>query len=71
MTVHVVIREDQNHYGFVDTSVVGLFRHHKQAEAFVRSSCEAARAEGLRVEGDPDSDPDWHVCWSIELHQIT
>jgi len=35
MKVHVVLREDQNEYGFIDTSVVGLFRNRRDANAFV------------------------------------
>ena len=47
MTVHVVIREDQNEHGFFDTSVVGLFRSGNDADAFVESSISEARDEGL------------------------
>jgi hypothetical protein len=49
VTVHVVIREDQNEHGFIDTSVVGLFRSRNDADAFVESSVSGARDEGLRV----------------------
>jgi hypothetical protein len=33
VTVHVVIREDQNEHGFIDTSVGGLFRSRNDANA--------------------------------------
>lgn len=49
MTVHVVIREDQNEHGFIDTSVAGLFRSRNDADAFVESNVAAARNQGLRV----------------------
>jgi hypothetical protein len=71
MTVHVVIREDQNEHGFVDTSVVGLFRRRNEAEAFVASSISAARDEGLRVYGDLGVEPDWEVSWMIEPHPVS
>jgi hypothetical protein len=70
MTVHVVIREDQNEYGFVDTSVVGLFERQEDAEAFLRSSVSSARKDGVRVCGDPGAEPEWEVCWSIESHPL-
>lgn len=70
MTVHVVIREDQNEHGFVDTSVVGLFRSRKEANAFLKSSIATARNDGLRVCGDPGTEPDWEVYWMIESHPL-
>jgi hypothetical protein len=70
MTVHVVIREDQNEHGFIDTSVVRLFRSRNDADAFVESNISEARDEGLRVCGDPETEPDWQVCWMIESHSL-
>lgn len=71
MTVHVVMREDQNDYGFIDTSVAGLFRSRSDAEMFVASSVSGAREEGLRVCGDPGTEPDWQVSWLIESHPLS
>jgi hypothetical protein len=71
MTVHVVIREEQNEYGFIDTSVVGLFRSRGDADTFVESSVSGARDEGLRVCGDPGAEPDWQVSWMIESHPLS
>ena len=71
VTVHVVIREDQNEHGFIDTSVVGLFRSRNDADAFVEASTSGARDEGLRVSGDPGTDPDWQVSWMIEAHSLS
>jgi hypothetical protein len=70
MTVHAVIREDQSEHGFVDASVVGLFRSRKLAGAFLKSNVTAARKEGLRVCGDPGVEPEWEVCWTIEPHRL-
>lgn len=70
MTVWVLIREDQNQHGFVDTSVVGLFRTQKEANAVLKSSVAEAREEGLRVCGDPGTEPEWEVCWTIEVHSL-
>jgi hypothetical protein len=61
ITVHVVIREDQNAHGLVHTSVVRLFRRRRDADAFVTSSVSRARGEGLRVCDDADVDADWEV----------
>ena len=66
VTVHVVIREDQNEHGFTYTSVVGLFRSRNDADAFVESSVSEAHDEGLRVCGDPGTESGWHVSWIIE-----
>ena len=71
VTVHVVIREDQNDHGFIDTSVLGLFRSRKDADAFLESNISAAREEGLRVCGDPWTEPDWQVSWMIESHSLS
>lgn len=71
MKVHVVLREDQNEYGFIDTSVVGLFRNRRDANAFVRSSTLEARKEGLSLYGDPEHDADWNVCWLVESHALS
>jgi hypothetical protein len=67
MTVHVVIREDQNEHGFIDTS----FRSRSDADALVESSVSWARDEGLRVCGDPGTEPDWQVSWMIESHSLS
>ena len=47
MTVFVLIREDQNQHGYVDTSIAGVFREEgvaKEMEALERLH---ARQEGL------------------------
>ena len=70
MTVHVVIREDQNAHGFVDTSIVGLFGSREKAEAFVESSVSRARSEGRRVCDDVEDAPEWEVDWRVEEHPL-
>lgn len=70
MTVHVVLREDQSENGFVDASVVGLFRNWKDAYAVRESSVAEARKVGTRVCGDPGAEPDWEVCWTIESYPL-
>ena len=71
MTIHVVVREEQNEHGFVDAGVVGLFQSRVDAAALVESSIALARREGLRVFGDPGSEPDWDVSWTIESHPLS
>jgi hypothetical protein len=70
MTVYVLMREDQSEHGFVDTSVVGLFRTHKEAKAVLSSSVAEAREQGLLVCGDPGTEPEWEVSWNIEPHPL-
>ena len=71
MTVYVLIREDQSEYGFVDASVVGLFRTQKEAKAVLKSSVAEARERGLLVCGDPGTEPEWEVSWNIEPHPLS
>ena len=71
MTVHVVIREDQNEHGFIDASVDGLFRSRHEADEYVKSSIADARDEGLRVSDESGIEPDWDVSWKIEVHPVT
>ncbi|PYR79238.1 MAG: hypothetical protein DMF87_11860 [Acidobacteria bacterium] len=68
MVVYVVIREDQNEHGFVDTSIDGLFRTQQEADAFVDECTGEARAEGLRLEDDYPGD--WDVYWKVEQHTV-
>ena len=70
MTVYVLLREDQSEDGFVDASVVGLFRSWVNADAVRESSIAEARKVGNRVCGDPGTEPDWEVCWMIESHPL-
>lgn len=70
MTVYVLLREDQSENGFVDASVVGLFRNRQDADAFRESSVAEARKAGDRVCGDPGTEPDWDVCWTIESYPL-
>jgi hypothetical protein len=69
MTVHVLIREDQNDYGYVDTSITGVFRHKQDAEHHEAAARARVYAEGLRAD-DEDTDIDWEVSWKIEEHDI-
>ena len=70
MTIFVVIREDQNAHGYIDTSITGVFR-----EALVAKEIEAlerlrARQKGLMVEDDESPDGEWQVSWKIEEHDV-
>ena len=38
MTVYVLVREDQSEHGFVDASIVGLFRSQDEATVLLKSS---------------------------------
>ena len=70
MTVFVLIREDQNEHGYVDTSIAGVFREEgvaKEMEALERLH---ARQEGLVVEDDESPDAEWQVSWKVEEHLV-
>ncbi len=68
MTVYVLVREDQSEHGFVDASIVGLFRSQDEAAVLLKSSMAEAREQGLRVCGNPGTEPEWEVSWNIEPH---
>ncbi len=69
MTVYVLIREDQNEHGYIDTSIVGVFSARSTADEHEAGEWRQARAEGLAIEDD-DCDGDWQVSWRIEAHEV-
>ncbi len=71
MTVYLLIREDQNDYGYVDTSIVGVFLNESVARD--RETLERRRAsdEGLLVEDDDCEPGAWQVSLMIAPHQVT
>lgn len=64
--VHVVIREDQNQHGYIDSGIVGIFRRPSDAKAYVLKVESEARDIGIRVLGEAADESDWEVCWFIE-----
>lgn len=70
MTVYVLVREDQSEHGFVDASIVGLFRSQDEATELLELSMAEAREQGLRVCGDRGTEPEWEVSWNIEPHPL-
>ena len=70
MTVHLLLREDQNDHGYVDVAVDGVYRSAADAERRLEQERDRARKEHLRVCGDDDDDADWQVYWKIEEHMV-
>lgn len=72
VTIYVLIREDQNQHGFVDTGIVGTFRERSQARAVLEREEGAARRQGALVRGDDvgEMEGEWEVCWTIEEHAL-
>lgn len=73
MDVHVLIREDQNDHGFVDTSIAGLLATYESAVKAMKEEQAAARAEGLRVvtlDDDSYEEADWQVYWKIDTQEV-
>lgn len=71
MTVFVLIREDQNHYGFIDTSITGIFHDERTARETESFESQRAREEGLIVEDDESADANWQVSWSVEAYIVS
>lgn len=72
-TVHVLVKEHQDHYGFIDTNVVGVYVRRSDAIEHMSRDKVLARRSGLRTCGDEDGDDDgdWQVHWRIEEHQLS
>jgi hypothetical protein len=70
MTVFVLVREDQNDHGYIDTSITGIFREQQAAATEESRERVRARADGLGVEDDEAPDGEWQVSWKIEEHSV-
>ncbi|MDH4283610.1 MAG: hypothetical protein OEV36_13220 [Myxococcales bacterium] len=70
MTVFVLIREDQNEHGYVDTSIAGVFREAGVAKEMETLERLHARQEGLVVEDDDSPDGEWQISWKVEEHTV-
>jgi hypothetical protein len=70
MTVYVLVREDQSEHGFIDVSILGLFRSQSEATGVLKTNVVEAREQGLRVCGDPGTESEWDVSWNIEPHSL-
>jgi len=66
MDVYLVIREDRNHYGYIDTSVLGVYRELKLARLERLRDRKRAIAEGLDVNYNNPHGDTWEVYWKIE-----
>jgi hypothetical protein len=71
MTIFVLIREDQNEHGFVDTSITGVFHHQQAAREEEALERQRARERGLIVEDDDSPDGEWQVSWAIQEHVVS
>jgi hypothetical protein len=70
VVVFVLVREDQNQHGYVDTFIAGIFGdEHAAADAEALQRLRAGAA-GLMVEDEDSSDPAWQVAWRIEEHSL-
>jgi hypothetical protein len=71
MTVFVLIREDQNEHGYVDTSIAGVFHHEHVAREQEAIERRKARAQGFIVEDDDSLDGEWQVSWVVEEYAVS
>lgn len=70
MTVYLVLREDQSDHGFVDTTVLSVFRSERAAEERATAEKREARNLGLRVADDDCADGEWQVSVAVEAHSL-
>ena len=66
--IYVLIREEQNHYGYLDPFVQGVFVDPSAARRLELAEQSQASEQGLIVEDDES--PDWQVSWRIEEHGL-
>ncbi len=66
MDVYLLTREDRNHYGYIDTSVIGIYRELKTARLERMRDRRRAIAEGLDMSYDNPHGDTWEVYWKIE-----
>jgi len=66
MDVYLVIREDRNHYGYIDTSVIGVYRELTLARLERLRDRKRAIAEGLDVNYNNPHGDTWAVYWKVE-----
>jgi hypothetical protein len=71
MTVFVLLREDQNEHGYVDTSVAGVYLEKYVAREQEALERRKARERGLIVEDDESPDGEWQVSWNVEEHIVS
>ncbi len=71
MTVFVLIREDQNEHGYIDTSITGVFSDERVAKEQEALDRVHAREQGLVVEDDESPDGEWQVSWKVEEHFVS
>jgi len=71
MTIYLLVREDQNQHGFVDSGVIGAFQKKEDAEARSRDEVRIERESGTRVEGQAGCPlDDWDVALRVEEHAL-
>ena len=70
LTVYILLREDQNADGYIDTSITGVFREVCIAKEIETLERLHARQEGLVVEDDESPDGEWQVSWKVEEHLL-
>lgn len=68
MRVFVLIREDQNECGYIDTCITGVFLDERVAKEHKALDRLHARQDGLVVEDDDSPDGEWQVSWKVEEH---
>jgi len=61
MRVYILLREDQNEHGYIDTSIMGVFRDARVAKELETVERQHARQQGVMVEDDESPDGDWQV----------
>jgi hypothetical protein len=71
MTVFVLLREDQNDHGYVDTSVAGVYFERLVAQEQEVLERRKARERGLIVEDDESPDGEWQVSWTVEEYLVS
>jgi hypothetical protein len=71
MNVHVLLRDDRNVHGYIDTSVIGVYREFKIARLERMRQRRRAITDGFDVNYDNPDDDTWEVYWRIEQLEMS
>ncbi len=71
MDVYLLIREDRNHYGYIDTAVIGVYQELKSARLERMRDRRRAIAEGLDVNYRNPRGDTWEAYWKIEATVVS
>jgi len=66
MKVYIIVQENQNDHGFVDTTVLDAYTDEQMARTRAAALEDEALKDGERVAGRDDEPADWTVSFYVQ-----